>query len=142
MSKPLIATLALVALSACTAQDERPYLGGGREMVTSGALQGRIRKGNWLEIGSYATISPTCKFVSVPRVVLTRRPQHGDVRIFRKPGAGGYGYEHCNHIEYNGVTLRYTPHKNFVGNDRFDYRVSFTNGEVRRLGVDVDVVDP
>jgi hypothetical protein len=141
MRKPIIALFALLGLSACAGMEERPMFGRGETAPINGTQKGRLRKDHWLEIGAYATINSKCRFVSVPRITVTRRPTHGQIKIFRQYGRGGYGFEHCNDIDFNGLTLRYTPRPGFVGPDQFAYRVVFTNGEIRNIGMDVDIVD-
>lgn len=91
---------------------------------------------------TYMTMDKRCRQVKRPTAVLTRKPQHGSVRMLTRKAKAVYGpgpYEHCDGKVGNALAFEYTSAPDYRGRDSFEVRVRYSDGEIRQGRYEIEV---
>ncbi len=91
---------------------------------------------------TYMTMDKRCRQVKRPTAVLTRKPQHGSVRMLTRKAKAVYGpgpYEHCDGKVGNALAFEYTSAPDYRGRDSFEVRVRYSDGEIRPGRYEIEV---
>lgn len=139
MPIPGLTTLGLIlvcgALGGCvTAGDQADAAADGIERAVAGEPTFMQQ--------TYMTMDKRCRQVKRPTAVLTRKPQHGSVRMLTRKARAVYGpgpYEHCDGKVGNALAFEYTSAQGYRGRDGFEVRVRYSDGEIRHGRYEVEV---
>ena len=125
------AIVAASAFSLCVAAAEPPIVvkkltAAGQEVIVRG----------------FAEFDAACNLKHVQTIVVTVRPDHGEVET--RPGAvvigpNWVGGGHCEGTTLRGVNVFYVPAQGFTGTDRFSLEVGYSSGRKVRAEVGVEV---
>lgn len=91
---------------------------------------------------TYMTMDKSCRPVKRPTAVLTRKPQHGTVRMATRKAAAVYGpgpYRHCDGKIGSSLAFEYTSEPGYRGRDGFEVRVRYADGELSHGRYDIEI---
>jgi hypothetical protein len=84
----------------------------------------------------YGYANAECKVTTLPKVTLSKKPQHGTFRAVYQPISPNFqqGHlKHCNSKKLQGIALYYKPDAGYKGDDELEYRVEWPTNETEYL---------
>ena len=95
-------------------------------------------------LGPFVRTAGDCSTIGRSRARILAQPQAGSVSVATTTGDIYFGESHplakCNHRSAIGTTIIYLAPRGFSGDDSFEFRVVFPNGEARSKLVNVHVL--
>jgi hypothetical protein len=137
-SLPIAAFIAL-GIAGCQTTELRPNANWGRtDVYDRSALAGQT-----INIENFYNLNESCRSIGVPSLRVAGQPMGG--RVYARSESTNPSYVRsnprfrCNARRVPSLGVYYTPAPGFVGRDTMDIEVYWTDGDVWRYKVNIDV---
>ncbi|THD45272.1 MAG: hypothetical protein E7774_08380 [Bradyrhizobium sp.] len=89
--------------------------------------------GRTLQLGHYASVNGDCSSKGRVEIRVTREPSSGVVRITQRAGYSHFSgdYQQCSADRVFGASAAYTPQRDFIGSDSFQFDIIYPSGRER-----------
>jgi hypothetical protein len=139
MKAMTFAGLIAVGLAGCQTTELRPNANWGRtDVYARSTLSGRT-----ISVENFYNLNESCRSIGVPQMRVASAPMGG--RIYARNETTNPSYTRsnprfrCNTRSVPSLGVYYTPAPGFVGRDSMDIEVYWTDGDVWRYKVNIDV---
>jgi molybdopterin/thiamine biosynthesis adenylyltransferase len=139
MKTTYVAALIAIGAAGCQTTELRPNANWGRtDVYERSTLQGRT-----ISVENFYNLNESCRSIGVPSLRIASQPLAG--RIYARNEMSNPSYTRsnprfkCNSRSAPTLGVYYTPAPGFVGRDTMDIEVFWTDGDVWRYKVNIDV---
>ncbi|KKZ87183.1 MULTISPECIES: hypothetical protein [Rhizobium] len=105
--------------------------------------QSRALSGERTKMGQSYNLNVDCTAATIPHISLVQPPSHGSVEFVREKVFSNYKESQrvkCNSKRSPGVAEYYTSQSGYSGKDMYKVRVSYGEGTIRDVTVNINVI--